>query len=76
MNTINGTDPPKALTNLHRIPLVNLASSEGYSDVIDYLEAECSNVVVRACCDEGCEVEPDGTCEHGCPSALLAAGVI
>ena len=29
-----------------------------------------------ALCDEGCEVEPDGTCPHGCPSILRAAGMI
>lgn len=29
-----------------------------------------------ALCDEGCEVEPDGTCSHGAPSLLLAMGVI
>ena len=27
-------------------------------------------------CDEGCEVEPDGVCPHGCPSILRAAGMI
>jgi hypothetical protein len=32
--------------------------------------------VVPACCSDGCEVEPDGTCEHGHPSVLLAMGVI
>lgn len=32
--------------------------------------------VVPACCKHGCEVEPDGYCEHGCPSVLLAAGLI
>jgi hypothetical protein len=26
--------------------------------------------VVPACCSEGCEVEPDGECEHGNPSVL------
>ncbi len=25
---------------------------------------------------DGCRVEPDGTCEHGCPSWLLALGYI
>ncbi len=29
-----------------------------------------------ALCDHGCEVEPDGTCQHGCRSILLAAGLI
>jgi hypothetical protein len=32
--------------------------------------------VQPACCDEGCEVEPDGRCEHGCPSVSLALGII
>jgi hypothetical protein len=32
--------------------------------------------VVPACCKEGCEVEPDGVCEHGCPSVLIAMGII
>ncbi len=29
-----------------------------------------------ALCDDGCEVEPDGKCCHGCPSILRAAGLI
>jgi len=29
-----------------------------------------------ALCDHGYEVEPDGTCPHGCPSILLAAELI
>lgn len=29
-----------------------------------------------AVCDEGCEVEPDGECEHGAESLLLAIGLI
>jgi hypothetical protein len=29
-----------------------------------------------ALCDEQCEVEPDGSCPHGCPSFLRAAGII
>ena len=37
---------------------------------------ECDDSIVPACCTEGCEVEPDGHCEHGCPSILLAAGII
>lgn len=32
--------------------------------------------VVPALCEDGCEVEPDGCCEHGHPSVLLVAGVI
>ena len=29
-----------------------------------------------ALCLEGCEVEPDGHCEHGAPSLLLELGII
>ena len=32
--------------------------------------------VVPACCSEGCQVEPDGTCQHGFESVLLAEGLI
>lgn len=32
--------------------------------------------IVPACCDEGCEVEPDGYCPHGHPSVLIAMGII
>ena len=37
---------------------------------------DCEDSIVPACCSEGCEVEPDGHCEHGCPSVLLAYGLI
>ena len=32
--------------------------------------------VIPACCSEGCQVEPDGHCEHGNESVLLAEGLI
>ena len=32
--------------------------------------------IVPALCEDGCEVEPDGRCEHGHPSILLAMGII
>ena len=31
---------------------------------------------VPACCSEGCIVEPDGVCEHGFESVLLAEGIM
>ena len=37
---------------------------------------ELLDSVVPACCKAGCEVEPDGYCEHGCPSLLIKLGVI
>jgi hypothetical protein len=32
--------------------------------------------IVPACCSEGCQVEPDGHCQHGHESVLLAEGLI
>ena len=32
--------------------------------------------IVEACCKQYCEVEPDGYCEHKCPSVLIRHGVI
>lgn len=40
------------------------------------LEDAASDSVVPACCSEGCEVEPDGECEHGNPSVLIALCLI
>lgn len=60
----------------HRIRLAEVASNEGFDTAVDLLEAFGSDSVMPACCDEGCQVEPDGRCEHGCPSILLAAGLI
>jgi hypothetical protein len=40
------------------------------------LEDVALEAVVPACCNEGCEVEPDGHCEHGNPSVLVAMGLI
>jgi hypothetical protein len=62
--------------NPHRIPVRQVAQDAGYPDLHDALNHWCIDSVVPACCDEGCEVEPDGRCEHNCPSALLAVGLI
>lgn len=42
----------------------------------EFGEEALSDSVVPARCDEGCMVEPDGTCEHGGKSVLLEAGLI
>jgi hypothetical protein len=62
--------------NEYRQSLAKTAKDNGYNSVMKFLEEACSDSVVPACCKEGCSVEPDGTCEHGCPSPLLAAGMI
>jgi len=64
------------VTSEHYLPVQKLAQEYGYSDTFEFLEAECQDSVMPACCTHGCEVEPDGTCEHGCPSPLLLLGFI
>ena len=64
------------LKNAHAISPTALAARDGYSDASAMLYAVGFDSVVPACCDMGCETEPDGTCAHGCPSLLLALGVI
>lgn len=57
--------------NEHRIP-----AAQALKEADMTLEECVVEDVVPACCSEGCEVEPDGRCEHGCPSVLLALGMI
>lgn len=59
-----------------KISLAKTAEIHGYTDIEEMLDAVGTDSVVPACCDEGCEVEPDGRCEHKCPSVLLELGVI
>lgn len=47
---------------------------KNFDDVANYYDLMDS--VIPATCEEGCEVEPDGTCPHGCPSVLLAFGLM
>ena len=46
------------------------------TEMMDALEEWSVDSVVPALCKDGCEVEPDGACEHGCPSILVRMGVI
>lgn len=62
--------------NPHRVPLSIVAADNGYDSTAELLEGMGQDSVMPACCDEECQVEPDGRCEHGCPSILLAAGMI
>lgn len=59
-----------------RLKLREVAENEGYADEYELLEAAASDSVCPSVCEEGCQVEPDGRCEHGYPSVLLAAGLI
>jgi hypothetical protein len=62
-------------TNPFRISARQLASEIGV-DLMELLEESTFEGIAPACCTEGCEVEPDGHCEHGCPSVMLAVGLI
>ena len=56
-----------------RISVKEAMFNAGYEEMD---EDVLGDSVMPACCSEGCEVEPDGECEHGFPSVLLAMGLI
>lgn len=60
----------------HRIELEDLIESEGFVSLEDLLADASNRNSCPALCSDGCETEPDSHCEHGHPSAMLAAGVI
>lgn len=63
--------------NPRRLTVAKALENEGYETMDEFLASSAAqDSVVFACCDEGCQVEPDGRCEHGCPSILVAMGVI
>jgi hypothetical protein len=64
------------MQNSHRITLNDLLKQEGrsFEEMAEAVLFGDENAL--ALCDEQCEVEPDGTCPHGCPSFLRAAGII
>ena len=63
------------MPNPHRITMAQWLENQGY-DSIEEAEEVLMDSVMPALCDEGCDVEPDGRCEHNCPSPLLAMGLI
>lgn len=65
--------------NPYRISARDFFESNGLTEEdaqIDFIESTTFDGVAPALCREGCEVEPDGRCEHGCPSILLALGYV
>jgi hypothetical protein len=60
-----------------KITLKEWLAQNGYSTAHEAL-AEYSELddTYPAICSEDCQVEPDGHCEHGAPSLLLALGLI
>lgn len=50
-------------------------SKEGLSRLLQECEEE-GGASYPAVCDEGCWVEPDGSCSHGHLSILIWAGIL
>lgn len=66
-----------------RIMLKDWLIAEGFEPTRAGADAYCEanknmllDSVQPALCEEGCEVEPDGRCEHGNKSISLALGII
>ena len=59
-----------------RLTLQEVANLQGCDTVGELLEQYATEACVPACCEDECEVEPDGECPHGHPSILLEAGLI
>jgi len=59
-----------------KISLVQWLSENGYENSWQVLEDTDDLECWPALCDQGCKVEPDGTCPHGGQSVLLAMGLL
>ena len=62
--------------NKYCISIQEYIKEHGFTDEHDLIQTYADSSVVPALCTEDCEVEPDRNCQHGCPSILLAAGLI
>jgi hypothetical protein len=67
--------------NPYRISADETLENEGVDptnedSVFSFVRHSSFEATAPACCSEGCIVEPDGTCHHGCPSVLLVIGMI
>ena len=61
--------------NEYCISVGELVKKHGCDDESDLLRSYGLGNRIPACCREGCEVEANAYCQHGCPSFLLAIGV-
>ena len=64
------------IKNYNKSLRISVAKACELHDFDMYDMSSMMDSVVPACCDAGCEVEPDGRCEHGHPSILLAMGML
>ena len=58
------------------LSLEKTAEADGYEDEFEMIHDYVYESMCPACCKEGCEVEQDGHCEHGCPSIMIEMGMI
>lgn len=73
------TPAPAKAKNPFRISLRRFCADMMIMDeesLLEYAESLAVESTAPALCIEGCEVEPDGRCPHGCPSVLIALGVM
>lgn len=57
-----------------RLTVKELMREQRFTDELELVEFYLHKDTVHAVCSDGCEVEPDGECEHGFPSVLLELG--
>ena len=74
MQTNNGN--AAKVVNPYRISFNTYCEDNGIEDRFNLIEDLVCDSICPALCKEGCTVEPDGRCEHDCPSILLACGLI
>ena len=64
---------------MNRISVKKYRKDEGYESEEAWTEHVNNLVMDSVCpalCEDGCEVEPEGECQHGHPSLLIAMGLI
>lgn len=63
-----------------RLTLKEFRKREGLENQEDFdkyiRDIICDRLPCVALCEDGCEVEPDGQCEHGMPSILRVLRLI
>jgi hypothetical protein len=66
------------MSNFERISVSEALSRAGFDSIVEVQREALfgRHTGVPVCCECGAMVEPDGQCEHGNPSVLLAKGLI
>jgi len=75
LNAIVATPRTARPPNPFRISARQVLAEAGYASIAD-AGTLLMDSVVPACCSDGCQVEPDGECAHGCPAVTHALGLV